>query len=32
MGVMTQKKLCELLKRHEKWVEKQVIIGELING
>ena len=29
---MTQTKLCKILKRHEKWVEKQLIIGELING
>lgn len=32
MGIMTQKKLCKILKRQEKWVEKQLTIGELING
>ena len=29
---MMQKKLCKILKRHEKWVEKQLIIGESTNG
>lgn len=29
---MPQKKLCKILKHHEKWVEKQLIIGELMNG
>lgn len=32
MGVMTQKKLCKILKRREKWIEKQLIIGESTNG
>ncbi len=29
---MTQKKLCKILKHHKKWIENQLIIGELING
>jgi hypothetical protein len=32
MGVMTQKKLCKILKLNEKCIEKQLIIGELMNG
>ena len=29
---MTQTKLCKILKRRKKWIEKQLIIGELKNG
>ena len=25
MGIMTQKKLSKILKRHEEWIEKQLI-------